>query len=754
MNVGDNPLVYVQQSPPDARATYNFPPQRIPDRKLKSTSNYTEYKSPQWFCDNIRYICCQYNSINTFRQPYLMNGQQPQPNSVTEPYLITGYVTEMVENMMYYFGWQNNLDYAFLTQDLATNNLQAPWIKGQDIAKLVDFVVGNICRQLRNAVWSATPVNEDTLTSRESIYNKLIMVLQMQPIFDEMEKAGIVFQPAGMNAPKFKTKYEINEFLDKNYNEYSSELDQRIAIATWVEDRWMESISLAAKFVLCTGWGCGEHIVKNGVYTFEVFPSYQAIIDTRKDSDFNRYGQYRARVFYMTPTEIFAEYPELNKEEREDIQLMAATESLGKQWNGATGVLWWNYAPYGTVGVVRAYWDTLREERKKTVNGQIQGVPTGEDSEHYISDLCQGTIIGNKYLVRYGYCDNIVEGLVNPADISKPITIFIPNMMAGMNRSFVGRLKYLQNEIDALEFKQREFIGRAKGKVVFLHSDKLGGGVDVKELEEDLVTMGFHVLTHNGEIDDDKRPPLTAVDLSLDSAGLTFLWTITKEKRKYMEEFAGYSEIAAGQQNFYVGGKVQDQSINQTNLALSGIIDGFIAWIEQSMQYACDVQKIMPSNWRIERAIGEAGIEFLKNDKDMLFSRNQIELRVNDVISDAKRTELMQMAVARASTGDPTAMLDFAKMQRLPTWTLVSDFLEHALKRNMEAQEKLQLQQEAREAQKQAIIADSANNAQIAMEDSRQETSKDIAQGKAKTQLADTAMRQGVPPQEAIAAVS
>ena len=760
MRIKGQPEVYVLGDPPsDTDAAIGFPRQDLPDYPRRKGE---DYKSPMWFCNNLRYIASFYNISNAFMQPIVYSNQQNTTSnaygSYNQAYASYGYVTEMVENMMYYFGWQPNLDYAFMTQDTSTGNLQAPWIKGQDVAKLVDYVVGRIklMINMRNVTWSATPANETALTSRQAIYDKLLMILSFQPIFDEMEKQGIVYQPAGPRMPKFKNKFEINEFLDKNYNEYSAELDQKIALATWIDDRWSEAIGLAAKYVLCTGWGCAEHILKDdGQYTWEVFPSYQAIVDLRKDSDFNRYAQFRARVFFMTPTEIFATYPELTKAQRDEINKMATSSTFGAPWNGTSGVLWWSYAPTGTVGVVRGYWDTLREEKKREVDGKIVGVPNQEEGM-FISDLCQGTLIGNKYLLRYGYCDNVVENILNPSDIQKPISIFIPNMMSGVSRSFVGRYKFLQSELDALEFKQREFIGRAKGKVLFIDSTKVGGGVDIKELIEDLTNLGVTVMERNGEENpDDKTPPVIPVDLTLDSAGITTLWKITVEKRKYLNELAGWSEIAAGQQNFYVGAKVQDQTIGNSSISLSGIVDGFVQWLEDNMQYACDVQKLNPDTWRIERAIGEAGVEFLKMDKGMLFSRNQVQLRVNDNISDAKRAELMQMAVARTSTGDPQAMLDFAQMQKLPTWTLVSDYLENSLRRSMEQQEKMKLQEEARANMANAIQQDAANQAMVEQTKMREEGATQRAEGNARTALAKEAMsKEGVTPEQAIAQLS
>ena len=144
----------------------------------------------------------------------------------------------------------------------------------------------------------------------------------------------------------------------------------------------------------------------------------------------------------------------------------------------------------------------------------------GNDSERssYLR-IDRATIIGNAIITDYGIDYNVVYDSLEPSRPMLPIRAFIPNMMMGMNRSVVDRMKKLQDDVDAYEYKIRQNIGKDLGKVYLINGHKLGDGDTVRELVTNLKKYGMHV-TDGSDGEDpnvlDGQRMVETVDMTLD----------------------------------------------------------------------------------------------------------------------------------------------------------------------------------------------------------------------------------------------
>ena len=673
--------------------TYQQPEQDVPESE----------KTAKWYIENSLYIAKQYNIApeGYYGGRYLDYDTATDNGSPGNNFgVLTGMAEEMILMQKYYLGEQPNLTYNYLTQDATGNNLQAPWVKGQEIAELVNHLKGTMETRLNSAEWTAKALSEDAQNAWEDAYDMVMMKYDFAPMFKELEEEfGLVFEP--MNGKEIPTRENIPRWFEENFKEFGAETASYMAQAIWFTDYWKDKMKQAFTYATVCGAAAGEHDVVDGKPTFEVFPPYQAIIDRRHDDDFNRKAQFWGRVYLTTPVEIFKRWPELDKEEREEINKLATDQDYGSTFNEPfNNIVWWNYNQGNTqVAVAKVYWKGMRDVGvKKTYNtwGNERIIKTAEKEEgdYNIPDIYKATIIGNRYMVDVGLVDNIAEEFGNESNPLSPIQIFLPDMTLGRTRGFVSRLHVLQNEKDALEYKIKEMIGRAKGKVYVVRGDKLGNSVDAKEMLEDLSAMGVTVTygTDGESLREDSGQIIESVDMTLDPS-VGALMNIIVTIKETMKEVASVSKIALGQQQVFVGRQTQANSIARSTLGLMSLFNGFMNWVQCQMHYATNVAKILytqKDNFHAPLVIGERGIKYVKMTKQFRFEQFLIMLQINNIIDEEQKEKLEQVALAGAQNG-LIDLIDWVNVQKLPTY----DQVENSLIARQKEREQKRAEQEA-----------------------------------------------------------
>lgn len=656
----------------------------------------TEQDDIQWYNQNIRF------GLSTYNRPLFVNGrltyikddngatmQDSNKSGADSDYTLP--VQDMILNMLYYFGRQPNLDYSYLTQNVTKNNIQAAWIKGQKVSRLVDHLTNSINTMLSNGAWEADNISPRARGEKSDMLKQLLMMHEMKPFFADMANQGV--QSGVANGQQFEFPEEIYRYMETDYKEQAAEIMTMLADGLWSKSGWSYKAYQAARYMICTNIACAEHTVLNGICQWEVFSPHQLIWDMRQDDDYNRYGMFRGRIRASTASEIIRKY-DFKGADKEELIAMTDDNNLGQPMNYLPNITWWNYnQAYNTVTEVTMYWRALNKEG--------------------LMDVFKGTLVGGKWLVNIGKIDNVVEDITNCGLVDMPISIFCPNMMLSQYRSAVGRLRDLQNEVDALKFKVRETIGRAKGRTHIIRGNKLSGSIDVQEVFEDLSEIGLHVTNSSGEAGNplEKDRLVEEVDLTLDP-NVQRIYEIAKLEMDEMEEIVAASKTALGQQQRYIGGAAMQQNMAQSSMGMAYLIDGFMDWVQRNMQYAVDAQKeiIAAGECKIDEFwIGARNILYLKQIKKVRFESFLMVLDINNPMTEADKKEMTAMVQA-AIQNQQLTFTDYAVIKNMKTKSEIIDYLEYTDKKRERKAEQMRKEQMAAQeaAQNKQLLAQAA----------------------------------------------
>lgn len=664
----------------DVRA---LPPQDIPEKD----------KTPTWWIRNARYIASYYNrpyipSANAY-QTYLQSGPTSQiagdgSNDQSQRYVYP--VTEMLNNIQYYHGRQPNVRYNYIVKDVTTSNLQTSWVKGRKIAQLIDSFEGSIRSLVSNANFSVRTMSPKAYSERAAFLDNVVLQLDNQDFFNEMEKLGISYSPA--NGAKFASESEAVDFLNNGgFKDYTGDLATDIANGIWTENHWL-SKSMQAFNYLQTCGVCGiEHYVENGRLYHDVIPSYQLILDLRKDEDYNRDARFVGVIRLLTPTEIFNRWPVFSKEQKEDIEKMANSSALTSIYNTMPGFnfSWWyhggNYLT-NLIACVTVYWigrKNIGKQAYKTRFGveKIRDVRQGEEGDHYVDAVHKLSFIGNRFMVDYGYQSNQVEDDRNKNRVRLPICVYVPKTFLGEIISPVAKVKRMQDDRDMAYYKAKEMIGDAGGKNYIIYANK---GVTAKDIVEDFKSMHLTVINpETGEADDDGRRNqrlVDTVDMTLDPNMQVIMGFYDKVGTE-MEEILSTSKIALGQQKTYVGYDTQQQTLSQNSLGMSYLIDGFMNYLQINMQYAINAYKYMSTSEgdiQTSLLVGDKGIKYLEITKDFAFEDLLCYLNINDLIEQAEKERILKGADLALQNGG-IDMLDWTEINIAQTYSQIRKWL-------------------------------------------------------------------------------
>jgi hypothetical protein len=699
VDLKENPTYAVDMTTLDERGIF------VPDQDIPESE-----KDFMWYVRNIHYIATFYNvPFENVLAPSAANVLNPTYEN--GPFDLSKLpVNRMLRYMQYYQGRQDNLDYNnWTTNNVTSTNLQAQWIKGQDIFELIQFMKGNMLERISNIQITAQALSEGAVSEMQDFRTNLLMKYKFTDIFADMANKGTDFAVGPQEG--FDSEEAIDDFMEKNFKQYG--VDVAIAMA---KNFWYTNYCLGKflrLFVECTitGVAATQHYVQNGKQYMRTIPSYQMILDTRHDDDYNRDAQFVGIVETMTAMEVFARFPKLTKEQRDEIQRISKNKNLGTQYNqGFTNINWWNYNSKRnqcTITVVTAYWIGRHDMGLRKVDTQygtqkIEKTKKSERGEYIIDDIYKGTLIGNRFLTDWGYDDNVVEDYQDKSKPMFPIIRYLPNMVGGEPRSVVSRLYQLQDELDALNYKVREMVGRAKGKVYIVKSTG-GNNMDTKQMYEDFASMGMTVIpSATGEnLPGQDQKIIEGLDYTLDP-NVIQIENMIKQRRDIMKEFTSVSNVSLGMQTSYMGMGERTAAISQSTYGLAYLYHGFMDFIQHNLQYAVNVAKnlyTMDGNTEAAMVIGDKGVAYLKIMEDLKFEDFLIMLKLNDIIDEAGRKEMNQLALAWAQNGliDPEIYIKVRKQQ---TFSDAERVLEYA----MEKKKKEAAQQRAEAAQQEQVL--------------------------------------------------
>lgn len=696
-----------------------------PDSYFDKKKIEEEYGSIEnWYAQNVRYIATHYNIASNTDEVKREGKRSTKRWAEESP------VDQIINNYRYFMGTQENFNFAYLTEDDKGGELPAPYVKGEQIFELIEYMRGGIRKVLNSTKIAIESLEPSKISKKLEKVQMIKLKRDLAELFNGIqEDFGMGFFPEGIG-----NNVDMDEAIEKvmkspidEMEEYGLDLINDIINRNRLKDQMMRAFTDCA-----VGRYCGVFVdeMHGRPYT-EVIPPYNLIVDFSNDSDYNETAEFVGWVTFMTPEEIYYRY-DLTDEERELVKEMSITTpgigfELLNHYNGSSGsdigFNWWGGPDgrnYRQVAVVTGFWITEVPEDKK-VNKNKGGkdiTPVhGNDSERYTYlRIDRATMIGNAILTDYGQDYNVVYDSMNPSRPMLPVRTFIPNMMMGMNRSVVDRMKKLQDDIDAYEYKIRQNIGKDLGKVYLINGHKLGEGDTVRELVANLKKYGMHV-TDGSDGEDpnvlDGQRMVETVDMTLDQNVIRYTQLI-QEKERMMKEIINASKVSMGQLTSYVGYGSQQQSISQNQLGMATYYDGFMTYYTYLLQYILNKAKIMLMDMDGEEAadvmLSEDAIKFFKNTTEFQLEDMMVKVDIEDVIDEQSRQRLLTIAQAMAQNADKTGFdfSDYIELETARTYGELKDKMTLKIKKQKQKQEQQQqmmmLQQQA-EAEKQRQFA-------------------------------------------------
>ena len=678
-----------------------------------------------WYAKNVRFISAHYNIATNTDEVNREGKRGVKRWSEMTP------VDQIINNYRYFMGTQENFNFAYLTEDEKGGELPAPYVKGEQVFELMEYMRGGIRKIINSSKISIESLEPSKISKKMQKIQMIKLKKDLAEFFNGIQQDfGMGFFPEGIG-----NDVDLDDAIEKvmkspidEMEEYGLDLINDIVSRNRLKDTMMKAFTDCA-----IGRYCGVYVdeMHGRPYT-EVIPPYNLILDLSNDSDYNEKAEFVGWVSFMTPEEIYYRY-DLNDEERELVKEMSFSEpgigfELLNHYNGSSGTdvgfNWWggpNGNNYRQVAVVTGFWLTEVPEDKKVKKGKKGGKEAtpihGNDSERYTYlRIDRATLIGNAIITDYGQDYNVVYDSMDPSRPMLPVRTFIPNMMMGMNRSVVDRMKKLQDDIDAYEYKIRQNIGKDLGKVYLINGHKLGEGDTVRELVANLKKYGMHV-TDGSDGEDpnvlDGQRMVETVDMTLDQNVIRYTQLI-QEKERMMKEIINASKVSMGQLTSYVGYGSQQQSISQNQLGMATFYDGFMTYYTYLLQYLINKAKIMLMDMDGEEAadimLSEDAVKFFKNTREFQLEDFMVKVEIEDVIDEQSRQRLLTVAQAMAQNADKTGFNwdDYIELETARTYTELKDKMSMKIKKRefkqQQEQQMAMLQQQA-EAEKQRQFA-------------------------------------------------
>jgi hypothetical protein len=698
---------------------YQPPRQDLTDRQIQE-----EYGSwDRYDKQMVRYCCTFYNRPNEFYDIFYQQMPSVQSTLKKKPY---SPVLQILENYRYYNGEQFNFNYAFLSKTVSGDEIPAPFIPGQKIYQIVEFLKGSYASVIRNAKIRCRSLSKEAEGNR---YKRLTLALfkyDNQELFDLMEsETGVSINPVPED--KMQSKEMIHKHIEEDPFELSEKLGN-IFLEFIVRDNDFTNKAIRSYFDTRVGRYSGMVCrVLNGRVDIQTIPGYQLIIDNRVDDDLNSQARFRGVIEYLTPEEIFERFA-FDKTERDEIianagglnEFMAPFNSFSDPIN----FRWWS-TTNRQIAVVTMYWMQLVDTRyvfKRDSNGKIK-IPYEykilKDSdprvgEFFVSAPRQATLIGNKYVRDNKFVDDIVYHPNDKKQPLLPLHVICPNMVNGISKSVVDRLRAHQDMHDAISLRIRDKMAKAHGKIPIIDGSQIQG-VGPLELEEDFKKLGFTVLNMaSSEYGDPTvRPLVQYADFTMDN-DVRALISLKQEEERLMNDMYNTSPIVMGTQQTYTGYGTQQSAISQATMSIVNDTQTHVQFLANVLQYSMNVAKKFylskEGKKYAKELFNNRTIFMMEQSEDLRFEDMSAVVDILDNIDQVERKELLMLAQTIIPTGNLAALEIMVDLQSQPTKTS----LKNAIAYVVEKQKREQQEQQQQAMMQQAIMQDAA--AQQSME--------------------------------------
>lgn len=521
------------------------------------------------------------------------------------------WATNIGKWVSYYKQSQDNITLGHFARDVHNNPIDIPIINGTTIfqicrhheGKLYKTYVENLDRNIGVADRSA-----DTLDERMMVLELAKLGVDLE-FAKDYEQIGVDFQPVA--GQRFDSYEQAIRYMEESPMEQVERIFTGVAKDFLWSNGWRETFQKIITNIVVTYYNRVKIYAEKGQVKIRVYRPDMCVWDNWADDGADQYGKkdrYGAVLEPYSITELFTKY-DFNDKDKEDLQNLSKQYGSVQElpaWFATTNLTignsdrtWWNINQrIPSVMVAECYWRGLKAD------GKTQTV--------YRCDL-----IGNRYIKNFGEAANIIEDDNNPSDCENVFLDCRPEMFYGSNMGMPERLCNLSDEVDALEQKNRLFIARAMGKVLFVNRSKLDDNTTVREILTDAKTMG--VVTYVGsDIDEvrDKYPGQEIIDvaeLTVDGQGIVANRAEINEKKRQMELIASTPEAVMGQQTLQGSNSELQSTLVNASYGIVPMYEAFYLHINHIVQRAVDLAKLVQPQFNPKRVL-QTGMGLSKRD--------------------------------------------------------------------------------------------------------------------------------------------
>jgi hypothetical protein len=736
-------------------SSYSAPRNDIPLTEIEKAYGSVE----AWIAKNIRYISTFYNQRYNYNNSFF---GQARPTDYNTMRFTPGVapVTRMQENYRYYLGEQFNYKYSFLESAPDGSTIPAPFIPGQRVFQVIEFLKGSYASVVRNAKVRCQSSSRDSQTYRERMVALALLRYDNLESFNEMAKQGVDIQTPfdGLEVKDKKdllrkaqeTPIERAEILG---NEIISRVIHKYNILSKAIRSWTDTRIAGPSGMLFRRYGTRVDV--------QVIPPTHLIVDNRVDDEFNRDARFRGFVEFLTPEEIMERgYSGIGREERDALFEMVATEAVGSaSLLGTTINFMWSKPQTREIACVTGYFIYLNDTRlvyRRDKNGNIK-IPYSykklKDSDTRSGEIMKpilyhGTLIADRFLVDYGPADETMYDPLDPDRPLFPLHVILPGVTNGIVKSAVDRIRDHQDMHDAISLRIRQRLARAHGKIPVIDGARFDSTKTPKSFMQDIVTLGFTVANgSNGEEFDptmNRRGNMAEyLDFTFDS-DVQQLLNLKNEEERLINEMFNTSPVVMGTNKTYVGYNTQQQSINQATLSLANDYENHMQFVTNFLQHLLNYLKnyflTEQGQREAELFLSPRSLHLLKVTENLPFENLSTFVDMRDNMSDIERQQIVGIAQTVLPTGNIEALMALVKIQNASTKTDVINELEYFAERKLKEQQQQQQQQAMMQAAALAQQGDNMNQQQQL----KNEGAVQAKQAEAEGRIANTLVQQGI----------
>lgn len=736
-------------------SSYSAPRNDIPMSEIIEAYGSEE----KWIARNIRYISTFYNQRYNFNNSFFGNARPTDYNTMRFTPGVAP-VTRMQENYRYYLGEQFNFKYSFLEMAPDGSTIAAPFIPGQRVYQVIEFLKGSYASVVRNAKIRCKSTSRDAMTYRERMVSIALLKFDMLEEFQKMEQMGVQIKTP-FDSLQVKDKKDLLRKTEETPieraeilgNEIISRMIPKYNIVGKAIRSWTDTRVAGPTGMLFRRYGTRVDV--------QVIPPTHLIYDNRVDDEFNRDGRFRGFVEFLTPEEIMERsYAGIGREERDALFQMVSNEYAGSASLMGTDVnFMWSKPQTREIACVTGYFIYLRDTRlvyRRDKDGNIK-LPYSyrklKDGDSRSGEIIKpivycGTVIGDRFLVDYGPMDETFYDPIDPDRPLFPLHVYLPGITNGIIRSAVDRLRDHQDMHDAISLKIRQRLARAHGKIPIIDGSQFDNMKTPKSFMQDIVTLGFTVGNRsNGEEFDpamQRRGQMAEyLDFTFD-ADVRQMLELKMEEERLMNDMFNTSPIVMGTNKTYVGYNSQQQSINQATLALANDYENHMQFITNFLQHLLNYLKnyFLTEQGRAEAELflSNRSMNFLETTEGLSFENLATFVDMRDNMSDMERQQIIGIAQTVLPTGNIEALIALIKIQSSYTKTDVINELEYFAERKMKEQQQAQQQQ----AMMQAALAEQQSQGQKDIQQMKNEGAVQAKSVEAEGRMANTMMQEGL----------